>query len=130
MKIIIDDNKLPIAPEQILRQAGYTFITDYKSGQESFVKTFSRLDYPRFHVYIEKQNSNVIFNLHLDQKKASYPGAHAHNAEYEGENVEQEIKRLKMLIVQIIKSGITAVSENKEVKEEKKTGWLGRMFGG
>jgi len=38
-----------------------------------------------------------MFNLHLDQKQPSYAGAHAHNAEYEGEIVEREIERLKQL---------------------------------
>jgi hypothetical protein len=47
---------------------------------------------------VEEQGSKIVFNLHLDQKQPSYPGAHAHNAEYEGKVVEDEIGRLKDII--------------------------------
>ncbi|PIP19098.1 hypothetical protein COY23_00130 [bacterium (Candidatus Torokbacteria) CG_4_10_14_0_2_um_filter_35_8] len=49
-------------------------------------------------MYVNYSGDKIIFNLHLDQKKPSYVGAHKHNAEYEGEIVEAEIKRLKSLL--------------------------------
>lgn len=99
MKLIIDKNQLNEAPEIFLRHAGYGFIYDRRSGQSSFVRRLGGGFYPRFHMYIEENDKQVIFNLHLDQKQPSYAGAHAHNAEYEGEVVEQEIQRLKQLVV-------------------------------
>ena len=59
---------------------------------------------------------NVIINLHLDQKRPRYQGTKAHNAEYDGEAIEQEIVRLKSLLKPIV--------EDKPVqKEEKKSFW-------
>ena len=95
MKLILDKNVLDQAPEQLLRQAGYAYLMDRHTGQESFVRRLNRGFYPRFHLYLEEQNGQVIFNLHLDQKQASYEGAHAHNAEYDGEIVEAEMARIK-----------------------------------
>ncbi|MFA5360158.1 MAG: hypothetical protein WC349_04345 [Patescibacteria group bacterium] len=95
MKLILDKNTLDQAPEQLLRQAGYAYLMDRNTGQESYVRRFNRGFYPRFHLYIEEQGNQVILNLHLDQKQASYEGAHAHNAEYDGDLVEQEMARIK-----------------------------------
>jgi len=98
MKLILDKNILDQAPENLLRQAGYAYLTDRHTGQESYVRRFGRGFYPRFHLYLEEQNNQVILNLHLDQKQASYEGAHAHNAEYDGEVVEQEMARIKNFV--------------------------------
>lgn len=81
-----------------LRHAGYANIYDRRSGQESCVRRLGGGFYPRFHMYIEERGEQIIFNLHLDQKQPSYAGAHAHNAEYDGEVVEGEIERLKNLL--------------------------------
>ncbi len=106
MKLIIEKNQLDMHPEQFLRQAGYGYIRDRKTGQDSFVRRLGSNFYPRLHMHVMEehpstgsgQGDKIIFDLHLDQKQASYPGAHAHNAEYEGEVVEAEIERLKSLI--------------------------------
>jgi len=98
MKLKVDKRNLNLQPEQILRQAGYSYIINRRGGQDSFVRRISGADYPRFHMYLNEEDGQVIFNLHLDQKKPSYPGAHAHNAEYDGELVEQEITRLKRFL--------------------------------
>jgi hypothetical protein len=98
MKLVINKNQLDSAPQMFLRRAGYAYITDHRSGQESFVRTFGRNFYPRFHLYIEENNEQAVFNLHLDQKKPSYAGAHAHSAEYDGETVEAEMERIKSLL--------------------------------
>ncbi len=101
MKLILDKNILDQAPEQLLRQAGYAYLMDRNSGQESYVRRLGRGFYPRFHLYLEEQpacagrNGQAVLNLHLDQKQASYEGAQAHNAEYDSELVEQEMERIK-----------------------------------
>ena len=74
----------------LMRRAGY-----YPKEGQSYVREIGTLKYPRFHIYLEPSKDNVIINLHLDQKKPSYKGAKAHNAEYEGEVVEKEAQRLK-----------------------------------
>lgn len=71
---------------------------DEKTGEMVFSRFLGTSDYPRFHLYITEAPSEFIFNLHLDQKKPSYPGATAHNAEYDGKIVEEETIRIKTLI--------------------------------
>lgn len=51
--------------------------------------------YPRFHLYIKDKGDVIIFDLHLDQKKASYKGQRAHSGEYDGPLVEEEIGRIE-----------------------------------
>ncbi len=103
MKIILNKKALNINPETFLRRAGYAFIQDRQSGNASFVRRLGNNFYPRLHLYFEEKDDRIIFNLHLDQKKPSYQGARAHNAEYEGEVVENEIERLKNLL-RVVKS--------------------------
>ncbi|MBI4812283.1 hypothetical protein HY798_02430 [Candidatus Falkowbacteria bacterium] len=97
MKLILNKNQFGMNAEQFLRRAGYGYIRDRRSGQESFVRRLGGGFYPRLHMYFENRGEQVIFNLHIDQKQPSYEGASAHNAEYEGEIVEAEIERLKVL---------------------------------
>ena len=87
-----------------MRQAGYSYNAGQAGKQDSFERALSRSGYPRFHVYINHKEDAVEFNLHLDQKKPSYRGVKAHSGEHNGPVVEGEIKRLKSLIVQIIKT--------------------------
>jgi len=103
MKLILDENTLDQAPESLLRQAGYAYLIDRNSGQESFVRPLNRGYYPRFHLYLEERNGQAVLNLHLDQKQASYAGAQAHNAEYDGELVEEEMRRIKSFTKNIFK---------------------------
>lgn len=82
-----------------MRRAGYAEFNDPNTGVTSYVKRLTRDFYPRFHVYLEQDNDNSwSINLHLDQKKPSYQGAHAHNAEYEGGRVDEEGSRILGLI--------------------------------
>lgn len=102
MKLIVRRKQLNENPEMWLRSAGYVLINDRLSGQASYARRFSRDFYPRFHLYftVEKDSAGtefVIFNLHLDQKAPGYEGQNRHNAEYDGELVEQEFNRLKSL---------------------------------
>lgn len=98
MKLIIYKQDFPETPERFMRHAGYAPHLD------SFVRRLTRMDYPRFHVYLKEEPDRVIINLHLDQKKPSYAGsgAHAHSGEYDGELVVGEIARLKDVLIQLL----------------------------
>jgi len=104
MKIIVNKKRLAEAPEIWLRSAGYTFIPEREDGQRSFARRLSRDFYPRFHIYFVEQSAKdgstqVVFNLHLDQKRPGYQGQNRHNAEYDGELVEAEAARLQNLFL-------------------------------
>ncbi|MFA6194240.1 MAG: hypothetical protein WC719_00650 [Patescibacteria group bacterium] len=104
MKLLVNKKQLGEAPAIWLRHAGYVFIPEREDGQESFARRLSRDFYPRFHVYFTEAKDNsgqdiVTFNLHLDQKRPGYQGFSRHNAEYDGELVENELARLKSLIL-------------------------------
>lgn len=78
---------LPDSPLNILRRAGYSFLRkDEQTGEMSFGKRVSGGEYPRFHLFVKKEGKGYVFNIHIDQKKASYQGSNAHSGEYEEEN--------------------------------------------
>lgn len=120
--------------EQFLRKAGYGYIRDRRTGHDSYVRRLGSGFYPRLHMYVEEKNSSIFLNLHLDQKQVSYEGAHAHNAEYDGEVVGREIERLKSFVThnennnEISGAGdiIDKVGGNrdyKDIKTKKKRWW-------
>jgi hypothetical protein len=86
-------------PVAFLRQAGYIPLTSRFSNETSFARRLSSEHYPRFHIYINSlAKDEYYFNLHLDQKKASYQGQTAHSGEYDGDLVKNEAQRLKSLM--------------------------------
>ncbi|MCX7778766.1 MAG: hypothetical protein N2259_00775 [Patescibacteria group bacterium] len=95
MKILLQkENGLNLI--KLIRRCGYREIKDKKTGQISFVHRVGLYSYPRFHLYLQKETpKEIIFNLHLDQKKPSYVGSPAHSAEYNTETVKREVKRIK-----------------------------------
>jgi hypothetical protein len=95
MKLIAKKNQLAMNPSQMLRRAGYAFLVDRRTGQESYAMHLGSGRYPRLHMYVSEQGDEVSFNLHLDQKQTSYAGSSRHNAEYDGEVVAGEIERLR-----------------------------------
>lgn len=107
-----------------MRRASYAVFTDPKTGISSYVKRLRGDFYPRFHVYLEtdKDNRNFI-SLHLDQKKASYEGSHAHSAEYDGSVVETEGKRLQGLI----KNQMDNFKQNQKNQSEPQ-GFFAKLF--
>ncbi|MDD5294903.1 MAG: hypothetical protein PHP21_03215, partial [Patescibacteria group bacterium] len=108
---------------------------DRRSGQDSFVRRLGGNFYPRLHMYFNEDGEKIIFNLHLDQKQASYQGAHMHNAEYGGELVGAEIARLKSLLgnYQDVRANVPVDSDlldrmrageyDKKAKPEPKKSW-------
>ena len=83
----------------LLRRAGYLYMhQDEKTGQSVFARPLERSGYPRFHLYTNQKDGNLIFNLHLDQKRPIYKGATAHAGEYDSPLVEQESERIKQVL--------------------------------
>ncbi|MCD4693829.1 hypothetical protein K8R62_00530 [bacterium] len=123
MKLEIKRNEISDNPYTFLRRAGYGFIRDRRSNQESLVRRLGGGFYPRFHIYVDEDESRIVFNLHLDHKEASYAGAHKHNAEYDGDLVQREIMRLKNWVNNSKERKIV----KKDNKEEKKS-WIKRLF--
>ena len=80
-----------------MRKIGYHFQGKEKEKEE-FIFIRPPKGYPRFHIYLKLKNENLIFNLHLDQKKPIYKGVTAHSGEYGGEVVEKETERIKQLL--------------------------------
>jgi hypothetical protein len=118
MKLILNKGQLQINPEQLMRQAGYTYHTDRQTGRDSFVRRLGRDFYPRFHVYLIQMGENVIIDLHLDQKRPRYAGARAHNAEYHSDAVKEEINRIKSFVqIKPVKL------ETSEMEDDKKGFW-------
>lgn len=86
----------------LMRKAGYHFKGEDKEKSELiFVRPPK--GYPRFHLFIKTQNNNLIFSLHLDQKKPVYKGVPAHAGEHDSENVKEEAERIKQKIYESIR---------------------------
>lgn len=85
-------------PSRFLRQAGYIPLSSRFSNDISYARRLSQDFYPRFHIYINNQDGQYYFNLHLDQKKASYQNQTAHSGEYDGDLIKQEAQRIKNMM--------------------------------
>ncbi len=116
MKLVIEKENLKDNIEQFLSRNGYIYIYDRHREVGSFSQPLSRNHYPRLHLYVDNNENEVILNLHLDQKQASYKGAHMHNAEYDGEVVTAEMLRLKKLLGGEIQDSFS--KKNKTKKKE------------
>ncbi len=81
----------------LMRKIGYYFLQE-GDGELSFVRPLERSGYPRFHIYLKTDSENLIFNLHLDQKRPIYKGSPAHAGEYDGKIVENEAERIKQIL--------------------------------
>ncbi len=81
----------------LMRKVGYHFQGKNEEKSEMIFLRPAK-GYPRFHIYLKVDSNNLIFNLHLDQKRPSYKGTTAHSGEYRGKIVEQEITRIKQIL--------------------------------
>ena len=82
-------------PLHFIRRAGYGVVLDRRAGTvKSYVKRIHGDQFPRFHLYVETQGDEWVFNLHLDQRAPVYAGVTAHSGEYEGAVVEREAERI------------------------------------
>jgi hypothetical protein len=81
----------------LMRKAGYYFQRKEENKSE-LVFTRPPRGYPKFHVYLRIEGEDLIFNLHLDQKRPIYKGGPAHAGEYEGKVIEGEAERIKKIL--------------------------------
>ena len=82
----------------VARSLGYVII-DTKGNEYNLVRKLDINNYPRFHIYLKQNGTDFNFSLHLDQKKPSYEGSHAHSGEYYGPVVETEADKIKQILV-------------------------------
>jgi len=79
----------------------YTVMRSFGYAPEEFAfhRFLAGRSYPKFHLYCEVSDDkkSAVLNLHLDQKRPSYKGSHAHNAEHEGSVLEAEAARIQSL---------------------------------
>jgi len=81
-----------------IRKIGYYFLSKNKE-EINCVRSLGTTGYPRFHIYLQTEGEDMIFNLHLDQKKPIYKGTAAHSGEYKGETVQKEADRIKQILL-------------------------------
>lgn len=124
-------------PLAILRKAGYSYFVDPVSKKESYILRVTADYYPRFHLYLKETVSEVTFDLHLDQKKASYDGSNMHGGEYDGPAVEREMKRIKDWIAaetgykeKKLSTQVSEISDGNKAGErpQKSAGLFGGIF--
>ncbi len=97
MKITIENINENLA--SALRRCGYHFERQHQdSGEVSAARDLALGGFPRFHAYARIDGSTMQINLHLDQKRPSYKGTRAHGGEHEGEVVEEEARRIKLIL--------------------------------
>lgn len=93
----------PANLRQFLQRCGYATHFDPTSNRLSFVRRVQGSEYPRYHLYVNQDvRGQSYFNIHLDQKFASYRNAPAHNAEYDSPLVTREGDRLYQLLQQAV----------------------------
>jgi len=95
MRLTVSSSQLNSTPAIFLRSAGYVYIRDRHSGQESYVRRLTGNFYPRFHCYVFAQGGQTTFTLHLDQRPTRYEGQTAHAGEYDSPLVREEFERLQ-----------------------------------
>lgn len=83
----------------VARKIGYTIIDSAGNGQYNMVRKIHSDNYPRFHIYLKQNGLDFVFSLHLDQKRPSYEGSHAHSGEYFGPIIDGEADRIKQFFV-------------------------------
>jgi len=97
MKIVFK-GRFGDSPRNLLKKCGYHEAYNSKTRETSFERRVGKLSYPQFHIFINKETrGKLVLNLHLDAKKPSYPGYHAHSAEYASEVVKTEVDQIKKI---------------------------------
>jgi len=82
----------------LMRKIGYSFQRS-EGVKMSFIRPLAGQGFPRFHIYTETFGSDVIVNIHLDQKKETYGNDTRHHGEYEDEGaLKNEVERIQSLL--------------------------------
>ena len=85
-------------PANLLRRAGYVF-QRREQDEMSFIRPLARSGYPRFHMYAHLENTALVVNFHLDQKKETYGSGTRHHGEYENEGpLQEEANRIQQIL--------------------------------
>jgi hypothetical protein len=90
--------KLPVNELVLMNRLGYHVHRDRHANAPSYTHRLGGMDYPRFHVYLERFGEDLIVNLHLDEKRPSYAGSNRHSGQYDSEQVSQEALRIQYFI--------------------------------
>jgi hypothetical protein len=83
---------------EVARELGYLIIDTRPNNEYNLVRRLTGQNYPRFHIYLRAAGDRFVFSLHLDQKKPSYEGSHAHSGEYDGPLIQDEADRIRQLL--------------------------------
>lgn len=82
----------------LMGRCGYHGATGYRGG-EAYARRTGSLPFPRFHAYVIASSPHrLVLRVHLDQKRPSYAGSHAHAAEYDGAALQAEVARLRQCL--------------------------------
>ncbi len=85
-------------PINNLRRLGYSF-QRYEGNEMSFVRPLASAGYPRFHMYVKMNGTDMLINIHLDAKKETYGDNTRHHGEYGNDGaLKEEVRRLKTLL--------------------------------
>lgn len=86
--------------DTLLRSWGYSPNTQPGKDPNFVRRVRPGQPWPRYHLYLSQQNEAWVAELHVDQKPETrhYNPTHAHNGEYDGPLVENEVKRLQQLL--------------------------------
>lgn len=126
MKLILQTTQ---SPYNLLRKAGYSIFRDPNTRQTSYTRRLGTGFYPRFHIYVNReQNNEIELNLHLDQKRASYNNQTAHSGEYDSDLVKQEAERIKQWALQKPEQDLSAEALQKTKAGPEKRGFWKRIF--
>ena len=79
-----------------MRDAGYAQYVSKHDDHVSYVRRVAGYEFPRFHVYVDESGALPTISIHIDQKGVIYEGAaHAHNGEYTGPLIQEELLRMR-----------------------------------
>ncbi len=82
----------------LMGRCGYHAEVGYRGG-EAYARRIGSLPFPRFHAYVIASTPHrLVLRVHLDQKRPSYVGSHAHAAEYDGSALQAEAARLRQCL--------------------------------
>jgi len=85
-------------PVNNLRRLGYAF-QRHEGDEMSFVRPMAAAGYPRFHMYVKMNGTDMLINIHLDVKKETYGDDTRHHGEYGNDGaLKEEVRRLKALL--------------------------------